>query len=85
VVQVNPLPQFGIAVHALHTLLLSQVPAPHGVHVPVPSPTEPEAHVAHVWLTLVVQVKPLPQFAIGPLSIVDNVLLATSVCPSVWG
>jgi hypothetical protein len=39
VVHDKPLPQFAIAVHGLHTLLLSYVPAPHGVHVPVPSPT----------------------------------------------
>jgi hypothetical protein len=37
--QVSTELQLAIVPQSVHTLLLSQVPTPHAVHVPVPSPT----------------------------------------------
>jgi hypothetical protein len=37
--QVSTELQLAIVPQSMHTLLLSHVPAPHGVQVPVPSPT----------------------------------------------
>jgi hypothetical protein len=36
--QVSTDAQFAIVPQSMHVLLLSQVPAPHSVHAPVPSP-----------------------------------------------
>jgi hypothetical protein len=63
--QVSGTEQFAIVPQSVQTFALSNVPVPHAVHVPVPSPTVPAAHVAHTELLAVVHVSPLAQLGMA--------------------